>query len=172
MKIKRFVVLATFAIASTLFFEVRAHADEANQSTTITFTAPVEISGQVLPPGTYLFKLADSNSLNLVRVFNTDGTRLYATLQTVPAERVNPSENTVVTLAEASDERPANAVIPTRPSTGSCSSASRGTWAFRWARSKFFSTDCEKRLPLVRAGENWRVERSKKSTKASAARVV
>jgi hypothetical protein len=45
--------------------------------------------------------------VNLVRVFNADGTRLYATLQTVPAERTNPSGNTIVTLAEQSDEKPA-----------------------------------------------------------------
>ena len=106
MKINKFVV-ASFAIASLLFFEVKARADEMDQSTKITFSAPIEIPGQVLPAGTYLFKLADANNANLVRVFNADGTHLYATLETVSAERMNPPGNIVITLAEPSNESPA-----------------------------------------------------------------
>ncbi len=107
MRLNKFFVLAGLVIASTLFSEGTARADEMNQSTKITFSAPVEIPGQVLPAGTYLFKLADSNNMNLIRVFNVDGTRLYATLETVSAERMTSNGNTVITLADPADGRPA-----------------------------------------------------------------
>src|SRR3984893_11430132 len=106
MKIKKVALLIGFAIASVLFLEVVAHADEADQSTQITFSQAIEIPGKILPAGTYLFKLADPNDLNLVDIFNSEGTRLYATLQTVTAERSRPTGDTVVVLAEPPDGRP------------------------------------------------------------------
>jgi hypothetical protein len=106
MKIKKVALLIGFAIASVLFLEVVAHADEADQSIKITFSQATEIPGQILPAGTYLFKLADPNDLNLVDIFNSEGTRLYATLQTVTAERSRPTGDTVVVLAEPPDGRP------------------------------------------------------------------
>jgi hypothetical protein len=100
MKINKVALLIAFAIASVLFLEVAARADEADQSTKITFSQAIEIPGQILPAGTYLFKLADPNDLNIVRIFNSEGTRLYATLQTVTAERSKPTGDVVVVLAE------------------------------------------------------------------------
>ena len=50
---------------------VRATADLWDQRTIFTFSGPVEIPGQVLDAGTYVFKLADSSSdRNIVQVFN------------------------------------------------------------------------------------------------------
>jgi hypothetical protein len=106
MKINKVALLIGFAIASVLFLEVVAHADEADQSIKISFNQAIEIPGQVLPAGTYLFKLADPNDLDLVRIFNSEGTRLYATLETVAAERREPAGRTVVILAEQPDGRP------------------------------------------------------------------
>jgi hypothetical protein len=37
-------------------------ADAWDQKTVFTFSAPVEVPGQLLPAGTYVFKLADSSS--------------------------------------------------------------------------------------------------------------
>jgi hypothetical protein len=89
-----------------MFFEVAARASEANQSTKLTFSQPISIPGRILPAGTYLFKLADSNDRNLVQIFNADGTRLYATLQTIAVEHREPTGDTVLTLAEQPDGRP------------------------------------------------------------------
>lgn len=110
MRINKLALLAGLAIASMLFFEVAAHADEADQSTRITFNAPVQIPGQVLPAGTYLLKLVDPNDLSTVRIFNADGTRVYATLQTIPVDRAQATGDTVVTLAEQPDGGP-NALL-------------------------------------------------------------
>jgi hypothetical protein len=103
MKINKLALLIAFAIASVLFLEVAARADEADQSIKLTFSQAIEIPGQILPAGTYLFKLADPDDLNMVHIFNAEGTRLYATLQTIAAERGEPIANTVVVLAEQPD---------------------------------------------------------------------
>src|ERR1700737_5042987 len=106
MKINKVALLIAFAIASVLFLEVVAHADEMDQSIKITFSQSIEIPGQVVPAGTYLFKLADRNDLNVVRIFSSEGTRLYATLETATAERRKPAGHTVDVLAEQPDGRP------------------------------------------------------------------
>jgi hypothetical protein len=106
MKINKIALLIAFAISSVLFMEVVAHADEADQSTKITFSQAIEIPGKILPAGTYLFKLADPNDLNVVHIFNSEGTHLYATLQTITAERPKPTGDTVVVLAEQPEGRP------------------------------------------------------------------
>jgi len=83
MKINLRYIAVGMIIAFTLLFELAAHADESNQATTITFSQPIQIPGQILPAGTYSFKLLDSNSdPNVVQIFNSDQTHLYATLQT------------------------------------------------------------------------------------------
>jgi hypothetical protein len=99
-------LLIAFAIASVLFLEVAARADETDQSIKITFSQATEIPGQILPAGTYLFKLADPNNLDVVRIFNSEGSRLYATLQTNTAERREPTGDAVVVLAEQPEGRP------------------------------------------------------------------
>ena len=68
MKSKLYL-LACFGLLAAMRPAVRA--DEWDQKTVLTFSAPVEIPGQVLPPGTYVFELADSSSdRNIVQVFN------------------------------------------------------------------------------------------------------
>ena len=106
MKFNKLAFVVAFVLSVILFAEVYAHADEANQSTKLTFSKPIEIPGQSLPAGTYLFKLADSNDLNLVRIFSADGTRLYATVQTISTKRAEPTGDTVVTLAKQPNGRP------------------------------------------------------------------
>jgi hypothetical protein len=100
MRTNKFFFLVGFVLTAILFAEIATHADEADQATKITFSKPVEIPGQVLAPGTYLFELVDFNEQNLVEVFNADKTHLYATVQTNPTERLEPTGNTAITLAE------------------------------------------------------------------------
>ena len=49
MKIHKLYIALGLLIAFGLFFELAAHADESNESTKITFSAPIQIPGQVLP---------------------------------------------------------------------------------------------------------------------------
>jgi len=106
MKINNRYIAVGLIIAFSLFFGLAAHADESDESTTITFSQPIQIPGQVLAAGTYLFKLENPDDLNVVQVFNADRTVLYATLQTIPTDRPEPTGHTVVTLAEQGTGQP------------------------------------------------------------------
>jgi hypothetical protein len=107
MRINKLCIALGLVIAFGLFFELAAHADEINESTRITFSAPVQIPGQVLPAGTYLFERADPNAnLNLIQIFNADRTVLYATLQTILTDRAEPTGDTAITLAEPETGNP------------------------------------------------------------------
>jgi hypothetical protein len=80
-----------------------ANADEWDQRTIFTFSGPVEIPGQVLQGGTYVFKLADAQSdRNIVQVFSKDEKHLYGTFLTIPDQHLHPSGKTIITF----DERP------------------------------------------------------------------
>jgi hypothetical protein len=82
----------------------RALADEWNQKTIFAFSGPVEIPGQVLPAGTYVFKLADSSSdRNIVQVFGKDEKHLYGTFLAIPDEHLRPAGKPIITF----DETPA-----------------------------------------------------------------
>lgn len=107
MKIHKLYIAIGMVIAFAVFFEFAAHADEADQATVITFSQPIQIPGKVLPAGSYLFKLAGSDSdLNVVQIFSADRTTLYATLQTIPTDRPDPAGHTVVALAEQGAGQP------------------------------------------------------------------
>ncbi|HTA68434.1 MAG TPA: hypothetical protein VK776_09155 [Bryobacteraceae bacterium] len=70
VKAKMILVLGLAALGAVV---PRATADEWDQKTVFTFSGPVEIPGQVLPAGTYVFKLADSPSnRNIVQIFSKD----------------------------------------------------------------------------------------------------
>jgi len=62
MQKKGVVVLTITAILLVLSLSSRAKADDWDKKTTVTFDQDVEIPGQVLPAGTYVFKLFPSNS--------------------------------------------------------------------------------------------------------------
>lgn len=91
-------------------FSSSAKADEFDKRTIFTFSAPVELPGVVLPAGTYVFKLFDSPSTrNIVQVSDENQTKVYATILTLSAERLRPTDNTIVEFHETADG-PANAL--------------------------------------------------------------
>lgn len=100
MKIHKSYIAVGMIVAFTLFFELAAHASEADQSTEITFSQPIQVPGQILPAGTYLFKLPNTDNLNVVQIFNQNGTHVYATLQTIPTASGRVADDTTVTLVQ------------------------------------------------------------------------
>ena len=78
-----------------------ARGDDWNNKTVVTFGEPVEIPGQVLLAGTYVFKLADSIAdRHIVEVWNADQTELITRLSTIPDDRSYPSNKPVFEFAE------------------------------------------------------------------------
>jgi len=82
-------------------------ADDWNQKTVVTFSGPIEIPGVhltgwgVLPAGTYVFKLMDSQSdRHIVQIFNQDESKIYATILAIPNYRLKPTDKTVITFRE------------------------------------------------------------------------
>ena len=84
-----------------------AKADEWNRKTTITFSGPVEIPGvhlagwSILPAGTYVFKILDSQSdRHIVQIFSKDESTIYATILAIPNYRLKTTDKTVITFRE------------------------------------------------------------------------
>src|ERR1700736_6689066 len=82
-------------------------ADDWDRKTVITFSGPVEIPGVhlkgwgVLPAGTYIFKILDSQSdRHIVQIFNADETIVYATVLAIPNYRLQATDKTVMTFRE------------------------------------------------------------------------
>lgn len=95
--------LLTLLVGGAAWLAPVAQADEWDKQTVLTFNEAVEVPGKVLPAGTYVFRLADSQSdRNVVQVFTEDQKQLLATILAIPAYRVEPTGKTVVTF----DERP------------------------------------------------------------------
>jgi hypothetical protein len=110
MKLIRALLVGSCALVACISLTSAAAADEWNKRTTVTFSAPVEVPGvgaQVLPAGTYLFKLLDSLSdRNIVQIFNEDGTHLYTTILAIPNYRLHVSDATVMTFRERAEGQP------------------------------------------------------------------
>ncbi|MEP6962345.1 MAG: hypothetical protein ABI995_09705, partial [Acidobacteriota bacterium] len=88
-------------------------ADDYDKKTTITFSGPVAIPGVhlegwgVLPAGTYVFKLLNSDSnRHIVQIFNKDQTKIYATILAIPNYRLQAKDKTVMTFNEGVSGKP------------------------------------------------------------------
>jgi len=78
-----------------------AKADQWNQKTVLTFSEAVEIPGQTLPAGTYVFKLANSHSSrNIVQVFNKEEDHVFGTFLSIPHYMHLASDKTIIKFDE------------------------------------------------------------------------
>jgi len=102
--VRRLAIL--FALASTLLGSRSiTRADEWDKATKVTFSEAVQVPGKVLDPGTYVFRLMDSQSnRHIVQIYNEDHTSLITTVLAIPNQRLEPSGKTVLLY----DERPAD----------------------------------------------------------------
>jgi len=87
-----------------------AQADEWNKKTIVTFSQPVEVPGvdaQVLPAGTYVFRLVDSASnRNIVRILSADESHIHTTILAIPNYRLRATDKTVMTFRERAAGQP------------------------------------------------------------------
>lgn len=90
-----------------------AMADAWNRKTEVVFSRPVEIPGVhlagwgVLPAGTYVFKVMDSQAnRHIVQIFSQDEKTIYATILAVPNERLRATGQTVMTFRERAAGQP------------------------------------------------------------------
>jgi hypothetical protein len=81
-----------------------ARASEEDQATKLTFSQSVQIPGRVLAAGTYWFAVEPGSQI--VRIFNSDRSIIYASLETASAEHLQPVEKTEITLAARGEMQP------------------------------------------------------------------
>jgi hypothetical protein len=109
-RLSRALMFAFSITALCVILSGTATAQSWNKRTTMTFSAPVEIPGvgaQVLPAGTYVFRLLDSLSdRHIVQIFNEDESHLFATILAIPNYRLRATDKTVVTFAERAAGEP------------------------------------------------------------------
>jgi hypothetical protein len=107
MNIKKTTVLGLALAALVAGSASSAHADESNKLTYVTFSQDVAIPGNVLPAGTYTFRLADTQSdRHIVQIFKQDSTQIIATLLTVADHRATPTDDTLIVFGEAAANAP------------------------------------------------------------------
>ena len=99
-------VLSLIALA----FPSGAKADDWNKKTIVTFDQPVEVPGvgaQILPAGTYIFKLLDSPSdRHIVQIFNQAEDHVFTTILAIPDYRMRATGKTVMTFKERAEGQP------------------------------------------------------------------
>jgi hypothetical protein len=82
-------------------------ADNWDKKTVVTFGDSVEIPGQVLPAGTYVFRLADSASnRHIVQIWSGDESQLLTTILTVPDYRLDAADRPMFEFEERPSDSP------------------------------------------------------------------
>jgi hypothetical protein len=102
---KTFVTLGS--LLAFLILLPSARAAEYDQATKLTFNRQVQIPGHVLPAGTYWFVLDDNlGSRNIVDIFNSDRSKLYARVFAISTETLSTANETTITFVEREQMEP------------------------------------------------------------------
>ena len=101
---KRLTVIATAVVLALLgvFTDLAAQHPDTRDRTIMTFSSAVELPGMKLEPGTYVFRIADTASRNVIQVLSEDEMKQLGQWLFVSAERQEVTGDTVVTFREAS----------------------------------------------------------------------
>jgi len=101
---KRVLPVAFAAGVFCLLFSGTTWAQMTDHKTVVTFYTPVEVPGsdpQILPAGTYIFKVVDSKTdRNVVQISNENETHIYTTVLAIPIARDLETSRTVMTFVE------------------------------------------------------------------------
>src|SRR5262245_30394572 len=103
-RMKRVTSIATAIVLAVLVgFSVRVTAQNPvpSERTFMTFSNAVEMPGVTLPAGTYVFRIADSPTRNVVQVLSGDEKSVLGQWTFVQAERPRVSQDTVVMFKES-----------------------------------------------------------------------
>ncbi len=99
-RVKLVATALAFAAVAAVATGAAAQQTNVSERTFLTFSSAVEMPGLTLQPGTYVFKLADTPSRNVVQVWDQDEKNMLGHWLFVQAERPEVSEDTVVMFRE------------------------------------------------------------------------
>lgn len=89
------VLFSSIALLAAAGFTTSARADQWDKKTIMTINEAVQVPNKVLEPGTYVFKLADSQSdRHIVQIFTQDEKQLVTTILAIPNYRLKPKGKT------------------------------------------------------------------------------
>jgi hypothetical protein len=106
---RRMIVVHSGLVVAVLGWLIvpTASGQPFDKRTLFTFNAPVEVPGVALPPGRYLFRIADPDSGGrVVQVLSADGTKTYALFFAIPAERPDPAPEPEIRFMETPEGTP------------------------------------------------------------------
>src|ERR1700681_3611060 len=110
MKRFQFVAMICCFVFVALAIAPAAKADNFDKKTILTFSEPFEVPGvdaQILPAGTYVFKILDSwSDRNIVQIFSADETHVYTTILAIANYRLKATDKTVLTFKERGAGQP------------------------------------------------------------------
>src|SRR5882762_3500070 len=93
MKLVRTLQLSFVVALLCAALSPRISADDWNKKTIVTVSDSVEVPGNILPAGTYVFKLADNPSYrHMVQIWTGDESHLIATIMAIPVYRDEVSD--------------------------------------------------------------------------------
>src|SRR6266850_2319915 len=84
----------------------KVRADESDKKTIVTVNEPTQVPGKVLPAGTYVLKLLDSNDRTLVGIYDADEMHVITTIQGTPGFRTETADNAILQLEERPSGQP------------------------------------------------------------------
>jgi len=96
------------ALAMLILVSSAAYAQEPyDKRTYFTFNQPVQLPGVQLPPGEYIFRLADPDtSRKVVQVLSADRKEVYAMLHTIPRQRAEAPDKPEISFMETAAGNP------------------------------------------------------------------
>lgn len=101
-RISAIATAAAMTIVLGLPATTAAQQPDTRDRTIMTFSGPVELPGMRLDAGTYVFRLADTASRNVIQVLSHDEMEMLGQWLFIPAERRDVTGETVVTFRETS----------------------------------------------------------------------
>jgi len=104
VRLSSYAVISGLALAAAIAVP-QLRADESNKKTTVTFSVPVEVSGQSLPAGTYVLKTLDTDR-DIVLLMDRDDSHLITMLRSIPVESTSISDKARVELSEGVGNSP------------------------------------------------------------------
>jgi hypothetical protein len=103
---KMFSAMICLMLLGGTYFVPKVRADESDKKTIVTVNEPIQVPGKVLPAGTYVFKLLDSNNRTLVAIYDVDEMHLITTVQGISDVRTETPDKAILQLEERPSGQP------------------------------------------------------------------
>jgi hypothetical protein len=100
-------LVALTSLAAMVSFAPMARADQWDKKTILTVKEKIQLPNVSLEPGTYTFKLLDSQSdRHIVQVFDKDGMHIITTILAIPNYRLQPTDKSAFSFWEVPAGQP------------------------------------------------------------------